>query len=111
MKTIEQFAGKRLPYKENDEYVSRLISECADNAIKTATTVQRGSVKKVIWRVTAVAAMLVLGVMMYYNLTKESDFDRYLNSPTLSEVLSQMSDEDLMCVGTYELYDIPEYEE
>lgn len=109
MKTnMEQFPGKRVPYKESDEYVARLISECADKAVRKQP---QALVVKVVWRVCAVAAIMLSAVLMFFNLTGESEYERYLDSAPLSEVLSQMSDEDLMCVSYYEEYEIPEYDE
>lgn len=111
MKDLEQFAGKRMPYKESDDYVARLISECADNAVNGKRVARKAPVVRMVWQMASVAAVLALAVVLFVNLSKDSDYDRYLSSPALSEVLSQMSDEDLMCVSYYEVDEIPEYDE
>ena len=33
MKDLQQFAGKRMPYKEDSDYVSSLLDRCADKAL------------------------------------------------------------------------------
>lgn len=112
MKEFEEFAGKRMPYKESDEYVAQLIAKSADYAIANKAVAPRRDMFRV-WTRAAVsmAAVLLFGVLMFTKLNVENDFENYQSNLTLSEVLSSMSDDKLMCVSYYEIDEIPEYEE
>lgn len=111
MKELEEFAGKRMPYREGDEYVSRLIADSAERAIAGAAVARQRRAAVILPRLIAVAAAMALAVLVFTALNKDSDYESYRKSPTLSEVLNSMSDESLMCVSSYEIEDIPEYEE
>lgn len=111
MKEFDEFAGKRMPYKESEEYVARLMESCAKRAIEAGEVKRkRGSVVRWTLEAVSVAAVLLLGVVLFVELNKESDYDKIRNSMTLSEVLSSMSEEELMSVNTYVVDEIPEYE-
>lgn len=111
MKDLEHFAGKRLPYKEGDDYVSELLADCAERAITTTGKRNAGSVKAFWLRLSGVAAVFALAVMLVVNLMHNGEFDDYKDSATLAEVLASMSDEQVMDIVTYELDEIPEYSE
>ena len=111
MKDLEHFAGKRLPYKENDDYVSRLIAKSADVAIAQAKQSQKKRFKTVLVRWCSVAAMVAVIVSAYWWNAPESEFEQYKNSASLADVLDSMSDEQVMNLYCYELEEIPEYYE
>ncbi len=109
MKELDKIAGKRLPYKEDNDYVAQLVARSADMAVNGATHKHNVVVR---WRriILSAAAVLIFGLLFFSKLNDESEYDKYQNSMTLSEVLDSMSDEKLMCVSYYEIEDIPEYE-
>lgn len=108
MKTLEQFAGKRLPYKENDDYVSQLIDECAEKTL-SGNSKRNGKTVNTFWlRLSSAAAVLALVLTAYFGLTNE--YDVHKNNATLAEVLASMSDEQVMDLYCYEI-EIPEYYE
>lgn len=112
MKDLTKYAGKRMPYAEADDYVARLIDRCADNAVSGKRNLKRHpAVVKWLSIGISAAAVLIAGVLVFPLLSKDKAFDSYHNSMPLSEVLSSMSDEDLMCVSYYELDDLTEYNE
>lgn len=111
MKELEQFAGKRMPYKESDEYVSRLIDRCVGNAMSGNSKRNSEAVKTFWLRLSSVAAVLALVVTAYFGFMNESEFDVYKDSATLAEVLASMSDEQVMDLYCYEIDEIPEYYE
>lgn len=116
MKELDEYAGKRMPYVESDDYVARLIDRCADRAVAGEhKTKSRPMPLRWLSAGVSVAAVLVAGVMVFskFNTDTDSMYESYRNSNSmsLSEVLTSMSDEDLMCVSDYEIEDITEYEE
>ena len=111
MKDLEQFAGKRMPYKENSDYVSNLLADCAEKALATKGNRGRENVKAFWLRLSSVAAVLVLVITLFVNLTHNSEFENYKNSASLADVLASMSDEQVMNLIAYELDEIPEYYE
>lgn len=112
MKDLTKYVGKRMPYAENDEYVAQLIDRCTDKAISGKPNTQhRPTLIKWLSAGASVAAVLITGVLVFSLQSKDNAFDSYHNSMPLSEVLSSMSDEDLMCVSYYELDDLTEYNE
>lgn len=114
MKELEGFAGKRMPYREDGDYVSGLVSRCADVAVSQATKPKRrfGTAisTKVFARALAVAAVLVVGVLLFGKFTGDSAYEILQKSQPLADVLESMSEEELMCVNYYTVEDIPEYE-
>lgn len=111
MKEFDEFAGKKMPYKESEEYVARLIENCAEHAVKAGVAESKHKgVVRLTFEIVSVAAVLLLGVVLFVGLNKESDYEKIQNSMTLSEVLADMSDEELMSVNSYVVDDIPEYE-
>lgn len=111
MKDLEQFAGKKMPYKESDDYVARLIAKSADVAIAQTKQSQKAGFKTVFLRWCSVAAMIAIIVGAYWWKAPESDFEQYKNSAPLADVLDSMSDEEVMNLYCYELEEIPEYYE
>lgn len=111
MKELKDKVGKKLPYREGNDYVAHLITRSADVAINGAVASSKSSVV-LRWSRIAVsaAAVLILGLLCFSKLNSESEYEAYKNSMSLSEVLNSMSDEDLMYVSYYEIEDIPEYE-
>lgn len=108
---MEQFPGKRMPYKESDEYVAQLIQNCADRAVREARKSPFQKVKHIAWKVGAAAAILVVGVLMFFSISNDSEYDIYMQSEPLADVLASMSDEQVMDLYCYELDEIPEYYE
>lgn len=112
MKELEKIAGKRMPYKEDNDYVARLIARSADVAVRKSSRSEKRNVIMRLGRVLIpVAAVLLLVVLLFTNLNNESEYEKYQNAMTLSEVLNSLSDEELMCVSSYVIEDIPEYEQ
>lgn len=111
MKELDKIAGKRLPYKEDNDYVAQLVARSADMAVSSVKISHKRNVV-VKWGriIISAAAVLIFGLLFFSKLNDESEYDKYQNSMTLSEVLDSMSDEKLMCVSYYEIEDIPEYE-
>lgn len=111
MKELEQFAGKRMPYKESEEYVSLLIDKSVGKALADSSK-RNGVAVKMFWlRLSGVAAVLALVLAAYLGFMNESEFDVYKDSATLAEVLASMSDEQVMDLYCYEIDEIPEYYE
>lgn len=108
---MKQFPGKRMPYKESDEYITSLIQNCADRAVKGDMISSKINVKRIMWQVSAVAAVLIIGFLAFFNLGTDSEYQRYLDSAPLNEVIASMSDEQVMDLYCYELDEIPEYYE
>lgn len=111
MKELNEFAGKRMPYKEGDDYVAQLIERSADRAIAGVGT-KKSRVAVIRWASMAVsvAAMALCAVLLFSKLNDERTYEMIQNSMSLSEVLDSMSEEELMCVSDYTIEDIPEYE-
>lgn len=111
MKDLQQFAGKRMPYKEDSDYVSSLLDRCADKAL-AAKGGRGGENVKAFWlRVSSAAAVIAVTLVMCFNLTRNSEFDNYKGSAPLADVIASMSDDQLMDIAAYELDEIPEYYE
>ena len=111
MNELKQFAGKRMPYKESNEYVSRLIAKSADIAVAQAKQSQKAKIRTLFVRWCSVAAMVAIMVGAYWWATPENDFEQYKNTENLADVLNSMCDEQVMDLYCYELEEIPEYYE
>ena len=118
--------GKKLPYRETDEYVDTLVQRCAENALKAAKR-GPGRAKKIWITAAAAAAVAVLAVTVVPKLLSPIDnvgagFAATLASiecnaasvnasADLSDVLSEMTYDQLTSVSFYLTDDIyvPEY--
>lgn len=109
MKELEKIAGKRMPYKESDDYVARLIAQSADKAVQSNR--KQDKVVRFALGIVSAAAVLAAGLMLFVGLNAESDYERIQNSMSLSEVLNSMTEEELMSINCYAIEDLPEYEE
>lgn len=116
--------GKRLPYKESDDYVSGLIERCAEEALKNPKK-KRHTAETMWLRIAGVAAVMALVVTVAINLWNqgnasdmqeqqslamvECDAESVNESAPLNEVLTEMTYDQLSLVSYYYTDDIPEY--
>lgn len=117
--------GKKLPYSEDEDYVSALMERCARRAIQAS---KRGTGRKrSLWIGVAAAAAVALAVTVIPALLKttgavatgasaalakiECTAASVNASADLSEVLSEMSYDQLTSVSFYltDDIDVPEY--
>ncbi len=102
--------GKKLPYNESNDYVMGLVGKCADMAVVSAPAIKKhGLVKRIYFIATGVAAAALLAFMSINYVNKVNAYEQINKSQTLPQVLSTMSDEEVMDVSYYTVDDIPEY--
>lgn len=108
MKDFENI-GKKLPYTESQEYISSIIEkgiEVAINAPKIES--KKKSNTRVISIVASGIAASIVGFLIVIN-SQTSNYDKVVKSESLTTVLSNMSDKQIMELPTYSLDEIPEY--
>ena len=86
--------GRRLPYKESDEYVNQLIARCTQNAIKHEKK-PRISFSQRSWMWMGIAASIIAVAGTFFALNRSSDYDLINNSRSLDEVLASLDDDDM----------------
>lgn len=102
--------GKRLPYRESEDYLDALIDKATQHAI-----LQNKKVKQPAWRlkwITSAAAvvliLIAIGVAVMQHESRNTAATLQANGP-LDEFLNTLSDEEAAQLQYYEIEEIPEY--
>jgi len=109
MKDFENI-GKRMPYTEDKDYVSKLIERTTEAALQQpkAKTV---SLRAKWMAAAAVAVVLLAGAgITYHHQTAETDQPVVAQETTgpIDDFLNNLSDEDVQLLAYYEIEEIPE---
>ena len=100
--------GKRMPYKEREEYLDVLIDKATENAINHQSQTNRRSRLGMMLTSAAAVALLVIGIG--FTLFKGQDKPATISDQgPLDEFLSSLSDEEAAQLSFYEIEEIPEY--
>lgn len=99
--------GKRMPYRENGEYLDNLIDAMTENAIHQSNTGSKSRMRMMIASAAAVA-LLVIGIGLTLFNGKNDPVTTSDQGP-LDEFLSTLSDEEAAQLSFYEIEEIPEY--
>lgn len=118
MKADFETVGKRMPYVETEEYVSRLVDRCTDRALSGSRTrhARRAFPRSIGIATTAVAAALIAAAIIIPVVTgtpaTTPSTDAIAQSRPLSDVLSAMSNDQLAAIDYYSFDDMPsDYDE
>ncbi len=110
MKDFENI-GKRMPYTEDRNYVSNLISQAAEAALQQQSKAKTVSLKYK-WMATAAAVLVLLaGAGVTYHLQTSEAVQPVVAESMPSPVddfLDSLSDEDVQLLAYYEIEEIPE---
>ncbi len=110
MKDFENI-GKRMPYTEDKDYVSNLISQATETALQKQPKAKTVSLKTK-WMAAAAAVMVLLtGAGVTYHLQTAETVQPVVAESTASPVddfLDSLSDEDVQLLAYYEIEEIPE---
>lgn len=110
MKELYDNIGKKLPYRESDEYLESLIGNATENAIS-----RQGMAKghRQFGRMIASAAaglILLVGIgVTVFNLGDKTAAVSLQDQSPLDEFLNTLSDEEAAQLQYYEIEEIPEY--
>lgn len=117
MKADFETVGKRMPYVETEEYVSRLVDRCADRAIARSKHPARSVFSRSIGiAATSMAAALIAAALIIPVVTDNRatgpTAETIAQSSSLSDVLSAMSNDELAALDYYSFDDLPsDYDE
>ncbi len=112
MKDFENI-GKRMPYQEGEDYVSKLVEQATEAALQQqpkARTVSLGAK----WMAAAAAVILLIaGVSITYHnsMTEEQPLAAEEATGPIDVFLNNLTDEDAQLLAYYEIEEIPEFEE
>ena len=102
--------GKKLPYRESDEYLDSLLDRVAENAVRQ----QGRAFGKKRWGLmltsAAAVALLVLGIglTVLNNGRSQHVMTQQTESP-IDEFLNSLTDEEVAQLPCFEIEEIPEY--
>lgn len=96
--------GKQMPYKESSDYINTII----DRGMQMKRKKKSRIVPFLAGGIGAAAAMVIV-IFSIFNFNFHTPYEKIKSSPTLSEVLSTLSDEQINELNTYTTDDIPEY--
>lgn len=102
--------GKKLPYKESDEYLDRLIAQATEGALQRQTATRHKRHWRMVMTSAAAVAMIVIGVgAVVWNGFQEQDKSTMPVKSPIDEFLSTLTDEEVAQLPYYEIEEIPEY--
>lgn len=107
MKELQNI-GKRMPYAEHEDYLSQLVSNATEQAIRQGSQTRRHPVR--MWAAAAVATLLLAGAgITYYHLTvpKQTLAEDTTAGP-IDEFLDGLTDEEAQMLAYYEIEEIPD---
>ena len=108
MEELFKDIGKKMPYKESEEYLDALIDKATENAINHHASVRRKPRLGMMLASAAAVALLVIGIGL--TLFKGQDKPATISDQgPLDEFLSSLSDEEAAQLSFYEIEEIPEY--
>lgn len=122
MKTIDNM-GKKMPYKESQEYLDTLIARTTEKAISEGRDERREARVRPLMRYAAAAAIAVLlvfaGITLWSPASEGVVAELKTDTlPTMAvtegtgpidEFLNEISDDDAQLLAYYEIEDEPEY--
>ncbi len=110
MKDFENI-GKRMPYTEDKEYVSKLIERSTEAALQQQPKAKTVSLRKKWMAAAAVAVVLLAGAGAIFHQQAEEPVQQVVAEETsgpIDEFLDDLSDEDVQLLAYYEIEEIPE---
>ena len=100
--------GKKMPYKESEEYLDNLIGNATENAINHQAQTNRRSRLSMMLASAAAVALLVIGIG-FTLFNGQGKTETISDQGPLDEFLSTLSDEEAAQLSFYEIEEIPEY--
>lgn len=102
--------GKRMPYRESDEYLNGMIDQAIEHAINQyALTRNKKHWGRVLASAAAVALLLIGIGMTVFNHLSNPPATVLQNEGPIDEFLSSLTDEEVVQLPYYEIEEIPEY--
>ena len=101
--------GKRMPYRESDEYLNGLIEKSTEKAILHHSAARRNWRRRLMAASAAAVTLLILGFGLNLFNGREAQPVSMSNQSPLEEFLSSLSDEEASQLPFYEIEEIPEY--
>lgn len=104
-----QNIGKRMPYAEDGEYVSHLISRATEKAISQPATARTRTVRP--WFAAAAVATLIAGAGISHFRQQPTADQLAASQPQspIEQFLNDLSDDDVQLLACYGIEEIPEY--
>jgi len=112
MKDFENI-GKGMPYAEDQDYVGRLVESATDRALRQAPKAKTVRLKAKWMAAAAAAALLIAGAGITYHHSLSTPQPQLAEETTgpIDIFLNSLSDEDALLLTSYEIEEIPEFEE
>jgi len=109
MKDFENI-GKRMPYNENDDYVSQLVSRATEHALGQPRQVSLRH-QWTLWAAAAAVVVLIAGAgLTYYNkVLVTQELTAQQETGPIDQFLNGLTDDEAQQLAYYEIEDIPEY--
>lgn len=109
MNNLSNDIGKRMPYRESEEYLDRLIDAATEEAITRHAAYRKTRFRRLMAAsAAAVAALIVCFGIGFFNGKSSQSMPENSQSP-LDEFLNTLSDEEAAQLTFYEIEEIPEY--
>jgi len=112
MKDFENI-GKRMPYAEDKDYVSRLVESATEKALHQEPKAKTIPLKAK-WMAAAAAVALLIagaGITYHHSQTETQPLVAEETTGPIDIFLDNLSDEDALLLSSYEIEEIPEFEE
>ncbi len=109
MNQIFNDIGKRMPYRESDEYLNGLIEKSTEKAILHHSAARRNWRRRLMAASAAAVTLLILGIGVALFNGSDAHPAPMSGQGPLDEFLSTLSDEEAAQLTFYEMEEIPEY--
>ena len=109
MNQIFNDIGKRMPYRESDEYLNDLIEKSTKKAIQHHSAARRNWRRRFMAASAAAVTLLILGIGVALFNGRDAQPVPMGDQGPLDEFLSTLSDEEAAQLPFYEMEEIPEY--
>ena len=108
MNNLSNEIGKRIPYRESEEYLDNLIDTATDKALARHAA-SKSRHRRLMVATTAAMVLLIIGFGIAHFNGKDHQPVAETNQGPLDEFLSTLSDEEAAQLTFYEIEEIPEY--
>ncbi len=112
MKDFENI-GKQMPYKEEKDYVSKLVERATEAALQQQPKAKTVSLRTKWMAVAAAVFVLIAGFSITYHnsVSEEQPLVAEETTGPIDSFLNNLTDEDAQLRAYYEIEETPEFEE
>ena len=109
MNSVLNDIGKKMPYRESEDYLNDLVNAATEKAITRHASAKRSGHKGLMAISAAAVALVVIGFGIAFFNAKDAQQATMSSPGPLDEFLNTLSDEEASQLQFYVMEEIPEY--